>query len=79
MYRHSWSTYKSAIINTTPLCNLVERCCCPCEAKIVEMPGQIILHIHAEHTAADQATGKAKFLTPDKQEIYFSTPSKLRQ
>ena len=56
MYRHSWSTHNGTIINTTLLCPLVERCCCPCEAKIVEMPGQFIRQIHAEHLAANHAT-----------------------
>ena len=69
MYRHCWSTHKGSIINTTLLCPLVERCCCPCDAKIVEMPGQFILHIHAEHTAADHATDHAKFLTHNKQNL----------
>ena len=41
MYRHSWSTHKGSIINTTLLCPLVERCGRPCEAKIVEMPGPV--------------------------------------
>ena len=36
MYRNSWSTHKDAIINTTLLCGR------PCEAEIVEMPGQFI-------------------------------------
>ena len=53
--------------NTTLLCSLVERCGCPCVTKIVEMPGQFILYIHAEHTAADHATDHAKFLTQNKQ------------
>ena len=51
------------------LCPLVERCCCPCETKIVEVPGQFIQHIHAEYTAADHATNYAKFLTHDKQNL----------
>ena len=33
------------------------------------MPGQFILHTHAEHTAADHATDHAKFLTHDKQNL----------
>ena len=64
-YRHSWSTQDGTIINTTLLCPLVERCGCPCEAKIVEMPGHFTLRIHAKHTAADHATDNAKFLTHD--------------
>ena len=35
------------------LCPLVERCGCPCEARIEETPGQCILFKnHPEHTAA---------------------------
>ena len=69
MYLHSWSTHKGTIINTTLLCHLVERCCCPCEAKIVEMPGQFILHIHEKHTEAYHATDHTKFLTHYKQDL----------
>ena len=72
-YRHSWSTLKGTIINTTLLCPLVEGYTCPCEAKIVEMPGQFILHIHAEHTAANHATDHAKFLIEDKQDLIRNT------
>ena len=72
-YRHSWSTLKGTIINTTLLCPLVEGYTCPCEAKIVEMPGQFILHIHAEHTAANHATDHAKFLIHDKQDLIRNT------
>ena len=39
MYRHTWSANKGYMQNTTPLCPLVERCGCPCEAKIEETPG----------------------------------------
>ena len=45
---------KGTIINNALLCPLVERCCNPCESKIVEMQGKFILHIHTEHTAAEQ-------------------------
>ena len=49
------------------LCPLVERCRCPCEAKIEESPGQFILYVHAEHTAEDHKEDKAKFLKYDTQ------------
>ena len=61
---HHW-----AIINNTLLCSLVERCCSPCESKIVEMPGQFILYIRAEHMAADHKTDDTKFLTRNKQDL----------
>ena len=54
MYRHRLSTntlgYKQY---TTLLCPLVESCGCPCDVKIEETSGQIILYIPEEHSAAD--------------------------
>ena len=60
MYHHSWSTNKGYVHNTTLLCPLVERCGCPCEAKIEEMQGQFILFIHAEQAAANHKDNKSK-------------------
>ena len=36
MYRHSWSTNKVYVHNTTLPCPLAERCGCPCKAKLEE-------------------------------------------
>ena len=69
MYRHTWSTNKGYMQNTTLLCPLVERCGCPCEAKIEETPGQFILYIHAEHTAADHKDDGSRYLSVDKQDF----------
>ena len=69
MYRHSWSTNKGYKQNTILLCSLVESCGCPCEAKIEETPGQFILYIHAEHTAADHKDDSPRYLTVDKQDF----------
>ena len=69
MYRTAWTTCKGAVNNTSLQCPLVERCGCPCEAKIEESPGQFILYIHAEHTAEDHKADKAKFLKYDTQEF----------
>ena len=55
--------------NTTLLCPLVERCGCPCEAKIEETPGQFILYIHAERTAADHKDDSSRYLSVDKQDF----------
>ena len=55
--------------NTTLLYPLVERCGCPCEAKIEETAGQFILYIHAEHTSSDHKDDSPKYLTVDKQDF----------
>ena len=55
--------------NTTLLCPLVERYGCPCAAKIEETPGQFILYVHAEQTAADHKDDNSRFLSVDKQDF----------
>ena len=52
--------------NTTFLCPLVERCRCPCKAKVEETQGQYILYMHAEHTAADHKEDTYRYLSVDK-------------
>ena len=69
MYRTSSTTCKGAVNNTSLQCPLVERCGCPCVAKIEESPGQFILYVHAEHTAEDHKEDKAKFLEYYPQEF----------
>ena len=69
MYRHTWSTNKGYMQNTTLLCPLVERCGCPCEAKIEETTGQFVLYIHAEHTAADHKDDSSRYLSVYKQDF----------
>ena len=69
MYRHIWSINKGYLQNTTRLCPLVERCGCPIEAKIEETPGQFILYIHVEHTAADHKDDSSRYLSVDKQDF----------
>ena len=69
MYRTSWTTCKGAVSNTSLLCPLVERCGCPCEAKIVESPSQFFLYVHAEHTTEDHKEDKANFLKYDTQDF----------
>ena len=69
---HSQGYQCSTIINTT-LLPLVERCGCPCQAEIVEMPGQFIytfMHsIRQPITAHHHATDNSRFLTRDKQDL----------
>ena len=68
MYLHGWSTNKGYVHNTTHLCPLVERCGCPCEAKIEESPEQFIIYIHKEYTAADHKDDRRTI-----QDIFPST------
>ena len=67
IYLYSWSTNKGYMQNTMLLCPPVEHCGCPCEAKIEEMPGQFILYIHAELTAAVHEDESSRYLSIDKQ------------
>ena len=69
MYCHSWSTNKGYRQNITLLYPLVERCGCPCKAKIEETPGQFILYILAEHTATDYKNDNSRYLSVDKQDF----------
>ena len=67
MCSHSWITNKGYMQKTTLLCPLVERCGCPCEAKIEETHGQFIPYIHAEHTTAEHKDDSSRYLSVDKQ------------
>ena len=68
MYLHSWSTNKGYVHNTTYQCPLLERCGCPCVAKIEESPEQFILYIQKEYTAADHNDDNSRYFSVDKQD-----------
>ena len=72
MHRHSWSTNKGYMQNTTLLCPLVQRCGCPREAKLEKTLGQFILYIpnHAGHTVADHKDDRSRYLSVDKQDLF---------
>ena len=72
MYRHTWSTKKGYMQNNTLLCHLVERCGCPCEAKIEETPGQFILYIHVEHTTDDHKDDSSRYLSLSTSKTLFA-------
>ena len=55
--------------STTLLCRLLERCGCPCEAKIEEAQGQFLLYIHEEHTAADHKDNSSRYLSVNMQDF----------
>ena len=62
--RLTWRTNKNLVTNTILSCLLQNQCNCPCQAKIIETPVQIILFIADIHTAADHVGSKdrSKFL-----------------
>ena len=69
MYCHSCSINKCYMQSTTLLCRLLERCGCPCEAKIEEAQGQFLLYIHEEHTAADHKDNSSRYLSVNMQDF----------
>jgi hypothetical protein len=52
-YCRQWESNNGRVVNNLAVCQLKNRCCCPCEAKIVHTALEIILYLHMAHTAQD--------------------------
>ena len=63
-YRRQWQSNNGRVLNNLAVCPLKDRCCCPCEAKIVHTELEITLYLHMAHSAQDHVPEKdrGKFL-----------------